>query len=270
MFISWFVFVQMFYTYLITLTKNSYFLDHIKRVCPYFHLLERLYGYLVQPNTAMAVATASSDLDEYADEMMTNDVLSSELDSVSSGNIQNEMPIENVHIKVEVNEPLLQPEIDELNHTGRAADPVEDYIADRAQLGFTPEPSTASNSETDFRARRALVERLPRKRPASETSSVFQLVVMQEKKLKFEVMKLQQQLELERQKLHLEREKLCLSREQNNVNVEMRRLQLEREMELKKLEMERDERIALAKIRMEVESHERIKKYELDLQASKH
>ncbi|XP_062551114.1 uncharacterized protein LOC134216168 [Armigeres subalbatus] len=247
--------------------------DHIRRVCPHFDLLERLYGHLVQANMATGMIPVSSDVDEYADEMITNDVLSSELYSAANGgNNQANIPFENVRIKLETNEHPSQREPDQVKHAGHIAqnaEAVEDYIAERAQLAYTPEPSTASNSETDFYAKRALMDRFPRKRPASDTSSVFQLVVMQEKKLKFEVMKLQQQLDLERQKLDLERQKLCLSREQNNVDLEMKRLQLERETELKKLELERDERIALAKMKLEVESLERIRKYELDLQANR-
>lgn len=246
----------------------SLILDHIKRVCPHFDLLERLYGHLVESNTSATLAATSSDLDEYMDEMITNDVLSSDLDSTSNANLHNEMPIENVQIKCEIPEPPIHSELHEVDHIGSHAAPVEYYTANHAPLEYTPEPSTASNSETDFKANHGLVDR-PRKRPATDTSSVDQLVALQEKKLKFEIMKLQQQLDLERQKLDLEREKLCLAREQNHVDMEMKRLQLQQETELKRLTIERDERVALAKIRLEVESLERIKKYEIGLKANK-
>ncbi|XP_019549922.3 uncharacterized protein LOC109420073 isoform X1 [Aedes albopictus] len=254
--------------------KECLYHDHLKRVCPYFDLLERLYGHLVQARSVSLLGAAiSSDLDEYTDEMVTNEVLSSELDSMSTpSHAQSEMPTENVFIKLEETEPTItHSELQETNYTAGNADPIEDYnaIINRPRLEYTPEPSTASNSETDFTANRTLVERFPRKKPATEMSSVSQLVTMQEKKLKFEVMKLQQQLNLERQKLDLERDKLCLAREQSHVDMEMKRLQLQHEMDLKKLAMERDERIALARIRLEVESQERIRKYELDLKATK-
>lgn len=209
----------------------------------------------------------SSDLDEYADELITSDILSTELESIPSCNVQEELPPDDIKIKVEVTEPEIQPDNDKLDstyHPGQI-EPVDDHVVYHTRLGYTPEPSTASNSETDYRAKSVYGDRQQWKRPAPETSSVFQLVVMQEKKLKFEVMKLQQQLDLERQKLDLEREKLCLSREQKNVDIEIKRLQLEQEMEIKKLEMERDERLALTKMKLEVESQERIKKYELEL-----
>lgn len=245
----------------------------MERCCPYFDALERLFGHLLTTRTTSDITTTSSDLDEYADELMTSDILSTELESMSSCNVQEELPPDDVQIKVEVTEPVIQPDNDRLHrtyHPGPGIEPVDDHVVNHTRLGYTPEPSTASNSETDYRAKSVYGDRQQWKRPVPETSSVFQLVVMQEKKLKFEVMKLQQQLDLERQKLDLEREKLCLSREQKNVDIEIKRLQLGQEMEIKKLEMERDERLALTKMKLEVESQERIKKYELELKAKSH
>lgn len=209
--------------------------EYIHKVCPYWELLEQIFGQRKSVNPVVVIDTSSNNYEECINETEPPNTDTSILDSYSVDQLGESTFMEEV-----LEEQMISPDCDD------ATDPI---------------PSTSGLNFTAFKDQ---LKRQPLKRSkaTSNSGSISLLVDIQEKKkLNFEEVKWKKQIQLEE-------ERIQLARVQAENEVELKKMEMMQQLEIKKLELERDERLAVTRMKLDVECMERVKKYELDLKAN--
>lgn len=209
--------------------------EYIHKMCPYWECLEQIFGQRRNVNPAVVIDTSSSSYEEKINEA---DPLCCIVESYSVDQFDEEQDITTI----------------------------DEDVSDKRDVDANPnDPPTPSTSGMNFTAFKNQLKIKPSKknRPTSNSGCISLLVDIQEKKLKFEETKWNKQMQLEEERVQLDR-----LRAENEM--ELKRMEMLQQLEMKKLELEKEERLAVTKMKLDAECSERVKKYELDLKANKH
>lgn len=178
--------------------------------------------------------------EEPANEIFDGDDAAFNFDDVSGENLiwEDTRPASDAEIETNFDPEVIHNEQEEIN----------------IESSDTPTTSTRNRNLETLKTKLKQGQR--KTKCSSNSGSISALVAMQDKKLLFEEKKWERQREFDEQKLEIEKEKINLAR-----------MQIEQQTTIRKLEIERDERLALANMKIEAEVRERVQKYELELRA---
>ncbi|XP_055527699.1 uncharacterized protein LOC129720268 [Wyeomyia smithii] len=208
--------------------------EYIHKICPYYETLEQIFGQRKSVKPDVVIETSSSTYEDCIVETEPVNASISELYDSDQFVTQDAAFIENI-----TEEEVLSQDCEYGTDANRTISGM-DFTAFKNQLKKRP---------------------LKRNKPSINSGSISLLVDIQEKKLKFEETKWNKQI-------HMEEERLQLAKVQAENEVELKKLELSHQLEIRKLELEKEERLATAKMNLDMEYMERIKKYELHLKAN--
>lgn len=216
-----------------------FFLEYIHKICPFYDMLHDIFAEKRSVNTVNVLESSSAD----------SDFLIEALDGV--------FPLDNVDAEYEVFDSSLANETHYV--PGTSQNDQSSYIELNNDLISTIRPTQrpsprqrqASNDLTRMMSQdmmefsseaEANHLRSQRKRRCGQGGSLSTLVELQEKRIKLEETKVAN-------------------------DVELKKLEMEQNLKIREMELQSQERIEMARIRAEYEVTERIKRYELQLNA---